>query len=259
MPGRCGKIFRSRVLGDSHSVLQHAQIFSPRGHGPGARTALSACFMAAGRDSRTRLSALLWLRCRRTEFGRSNLCYNHESSRSSDKDLAKQFFFLSSRRRSGERTEEGILRNKTSRFEPLNRQRRVGLGVLTPPRPADVSSMPGGGVRTPSPTFRFVAWGKPKTLLLSPALSSIGWRRGSSCGFAALGDYMSKLRFKREVSPDAIIPRIVSKARTNIDSPMNVRLNERTLSEASRNQNKFHQLTDTRCKRGQIFWTDQSE
>ena len=48
-----------------------------------------------------------------------------------------------------------ILRNKTSRFESLNRQRRVGLGVLTPPRPSDVSSMPGGGVRTPSPTFRF--------------------------------------------------------------------------------------------------------
>ena len=41
-------------------------------------------------------------------------------------------------------------------IKPLNRQRRVGLGVLTPPRPSDVSSMPGGGVRTPSPTFRFV-------------------------------------------------------------------------------------------------------
>ena len=49
-----------------------------------------------------------------------------------------------------------ILRNNTSRFEPLNRQKRVGLGVFTPPRPSDVSSMPGGGVRTPSPTFRFV-------------------------------------------------------------------------------------------------------
>ena len=53
-----------------------------------------------------------------------------------------------------------ILRNKTSRFEPLNRQRRVGLGVLTAPRPSDVSSMPGGGVRTPSPTFRFVGRGR---------------------------------------------------------------------------------------------------
>ena len=49
-----------------------------------------------------------------------------------------------------------ILRNKTSRFEPPNRQRWVGLGVLTPPRPFRVSSMLGGGVRTPSPTFRFV-------------------------------------------------------------------------------------------------------
>ena len=82
--------------------------------------------------------------------------YNYEGPRISDKDLAKQFFFLSPRRRSGERTEERILRNKTSRFEPLNRQRRVGLGVLTPPRSSDASSMPGGGVRTPSPTFRFV-------------------------------------------------------------------------------------------------------
>ena len=52
-----------------------------------------------------------------------------------------------------------ILRNKTSRFEPLNRQKRVGLGVLTPPRPSDVSSSPGGGVRTPGPTFRFVERG----------------------------------------------------------------------------------------------------
>ena len=59
----------------------------------------------------------------------------------------------------GERVRVRILRNKTSRFEPLNRQRRVGLGVLTPPRPSDVSSMPGGGVRTPSPTFRSVGWG----------------------------------------------------------------------------------------------------
>ena len=50
---------------------------------------------------------------------------------------------------------ERILRND-SRLEPLNRQRQVGLGVLTPPRPSRVSSMLGGGVRTPSPTFRFV-------------------------------------------------------------------------------------------------------
>ena len=49
-----------------------------------------------------------------------------------------------------------IPRKHFSRFEPPNRQRQVGLGVLTPPRPSRVSSMPGGGVRTPSPTFRFV-------------------------------------------------------------------------------------------------------
>ena len=45
------------------------------------------------------------------------------------------------------------------RFERLNRQRQVGLGVLTPPRPSRESSIPGGGVRTPSPTFRFVGRG----------------------------------------------------------------------------------------------------
>ena len=38
----------------------------------------------------------------------------------------------------------------------LNRQSQVGLGVHTPPRPSRVSSLLGGGVRTPSPTFRFV-------------------------------------------------------------------------------------------------------
>ena len=58
----------------------------------------------------------------------------------------------------GERDRVRILRNKISRFDPLNRQRRIGLGVLTPPRPSDVSSMPGGGVRTPSPTFRLMGF-----------------------------------------------------------------------------------------------------
>ena len=55
----------------------------------------------------------------------------------------------------GERARVRILRND-SRLEPLNRQRQVGLGVLTPLRPSRVSRMLGGGVRTPSPTFRFV-------------------------------------------------------------------------------------------------------
>ena len=56
----------------------------------------------------------------------------------------------------GERARVRILRKHFSRLEPLNRQRQVGLGVLTPPRPSGVSSLLGGGVRTPSPTFRFV-------------------------------------------------------------------------------------------------------
>ena len=51
------------------------------------------------------------------------------------------------------------LRNKTSRFEPLNRPRQVGRGVLTAPRLSVASSKSGGGVRTPSPTFRFVGRG----------------------------------------------------------------------------------------------------
>ena len=79
--------------------------------------------------------------------------------RSTRKFYGTLLLFLSPRRRIGERIKERDLRNKTSRFKPLNRQRRVGLGVLTPPRPSDVSSMPGGGVRTPSPTFRFVGRG----------------------------------------------------------------------------------------------------
>ena len=54
-----------------------------------------------------------------------------------------------------ERVRVRILRND-SRFEPLNRQRRVGLGVLTTPRPSRVSSLLGGVVRTPSPTIGFV-------------------------------------------------------------------------------------------------------
>ena len=49
----------------------------------------------------------------------------------------------------------GILRND-SRLEPLNRQRQVGLGVLTPPS-SMLDTLDGRGVvRTPSPTFRFV-------------------------------------------------------------------------------------------------------
>ena len=50
---------------------------------------------------------------------------------------------------------EGIPRNY-SRVEPRNWPSRVGRGVLTAPRPSTASSMPGGGVRTPSPTFRFM-------------------------------------------------------------------------------------------------------
>ena len=56
----------------------------------------------------------------------------------------------------GERVRVRILRKETSRLEPQNRQRRVGLGVLTPP-PCMLDTLEGrGGVRTPSPTFRFV-------------------------------------------------------------------------------------------------------
>jgi len=66
----------------------------------------------------------------------SRLCIRSESSRTA-KTLTRGFFFLSPRRRSGERTEDR---------------------------------------------------GNPnQTRLLSPALSSIRWRRGSGCGSAALG------------------------------------------------------------------------
>src|SRR6266704_2390215 len=66
---------------------------------------------------------------------RRNQYYNHASWRMFDKDLETRFFFLSPRRRGGERTEE------RGNPKPLG-----------------------------------------QTLLLSPALSSIRWRRGSGCG-----------------------------------------------------------------------------
>lgn len=80
-------------------------------------------------------------RTHRTQKGRIPLCslyYNGEGSRIFDKDLRSWIFFLSPRRRSGER------------------------GCST-------------------------VW--HERLLLSPALSSIRWRRGSGCGFAALGSF----------------------------------------------------------------------
>ena len=62
-----------------------------------------------------------------------------------------------------------IPQNESSRFEPLNRPRQVGRGVLTAPRLSVASSKSGGGVRTPSPTFRFV--GKES---VSSALNGFG-------------------------------------------------------------------------------------
>ena len=56
----------------------------------------------------------------------------------------------------GESAGMRILRNESSRFDPLNRPGRVGRGVLTAPRLSEASSKSGGGVRTPSPTFRFM-------------------------------------------------------------------------------------------------------
>ena len=49
-----------------------------------------------------------------------------------------------------------ILRKHFSRFEPLNRQRQVGLGVLTRP-PCVLDTLDGrGAVRRPCPTCRFM-------------------------------------------------------------------------------------------------------
>ena len=71
-------------------------------------------------------------------------------------DRARRHEIFSLSPSEGERVGVRILRKHFSRLEPLNRQRQVGLGVLTPPRPSRVSSLLGGGVRTPNPTFRFV-------------------------------------------------------------------------------------------------------
>src|ERR1039457_7109799 len=60
---------------------------------------------------------------------------------------------------------------------------RSGAPPPPPPPPPLLAEGGGGGGGAPSPQRQ----SSPKRRLLSPALSSIRWRRGSGCGSAALG------------------------------------------------------------------------